>query len=155
MIELVYDAEDEALPPGGVLSLMKEGAQLAAEAEGMGHLDAEVSLTFASPEEIRELNNAYRDKDSVTDVLSFPQYEEDAREAYREGITIPLGDIVICPVRAAMQAEEYGHSPDRELIYLFVHGMFHLLGYDHTEDDAKKKMRTAEEYVLTQLGVNR
>jgi probable rRNA maturation factor len=155
MIELIYDEEDENLPPADVLNIMKDAAQLAEDSEGIGHVDAEVSLTFASPEEICELNKAFRDKESVTDVLSFPQYEDDAREAYAEGIIVPLGDIVICTRRAAEQAEEYGHSLDRELLYLFVHGMFHLLGHDHVNEESKRKMRESEEAVLMKLGVSR
>ena len=96
---------------------------------------AEIGLMFVDNEQIREMNSAYRDKDSATDVLSFPMYEAD--EAIEDEEEILLGDIVISLERAAEQAEEYGHSLEREVMYLLVHGLLHLAGFDHMEDDEK------------------
>jgi len=103
--------------------------------------DTEISLSFVSPEAMKSLNNRYRAVDSVTDVLSFPQ--EDERF---------LGDIVICTERAGEQADEFGHSPDCELVYLFAHGLLHLLGYDHEEDEDYERMRAEEKRVMNFLG---
>lgn len=110
--------------------------------------DFEVSLSYVDKEEIQELNRDYRGVDSVTDVLSFPVYEG-------EILGPILGDIVLCPERARDQAEEFGHSFERELVYLSVHSMFHLLGYDHMEEEDKKIMRAKEERVMEKLGVRR
>ena len=114
---------------------------------------AEICLMFVDNEQIREMNSAYRDKDSATDVLSFPMYEAD--EAIEDEEEILLGDIVISLERAAEQAEEYGHSLEREVMYLLVHGLLHLAGYDHMEDDEKKEMRRREEELLTVIGASR
>ncbi|MDU5363528.1 MAG: rRNA maturation RNase YbeY, partial [Finegoldia magna] len=88
----------------------------------------EISLSFVSEAEIRKLNRDYRDKDSVTDVLSFPLDDDFAIQ------TNLLGDIIICCKRAIEQAKEYNHSIKREIVYLVVHSMFHLLGYDHIDE---------------------
>jgi len=91
--------------------------------------------------------------DHVTDVLSFPQYNC-IDELPDEGI-ICLGDVVICSEQALIQAEELGHSPEREIIYLFVHSMFHLMGYDHMDDEEKVDMREKEEKIMSILGIER
>jgi len=163
MINLIYDENDPSLPEEAVLDLIKKAAALIAESENAA--DGEVSLSFASPDEIMELNDAYRGQDRVTDVLSFPQMTgdeavqpaepvADMRGPDEQDIPMTYGDVVICPVRAARQAEEYNHSIEREIVYLFVHGMFHLLGYDHKSDDARSKMRKAEEEVLSKLDLS-
>ena len=114
---------------------------------------AEIGLMFVDNAQIREMNHTYRDKDSATDVLSFPMYEAD--EAIDDEEEILLGDIVISLERAAEQAEEYGHSLEREVMYLLVHGLLHLAGYDHMEEADKKKMRCREEALLTAIGALR
>ena len=119
-------------------------------------LDAErcaVSVTFTDKDGIKELNRDYRGVDSVTDVLSFPQYD-DFEEIPGEG-EILLGDVVICRERAAEQAREFGHSLNREMIYLFTHSILHLLGYDHLEEEEKREMRLKEEEVMDFLGLSR
>ena len=119
---------------------------------------AETSLTFVDNEEIRNLNNEYRNIDSETDVLSFPIYEKAELESLKGTITeedLLLGDIVISLEKAREQAEEFGHSFKREIIYLFVHGMLHLLGYDHLEEDEKKEMRSREESILEKFAIMR
>ena len=110
-------------------------------------------MTFVSLEEIHELNREYRQVDSPTDVLSFPQFD-DLDDLPEEG-EIMLGDVVICSDRAKEQAEEFGHSFEREIIYLFVHSVLHLLGYDHMEEDEKRIMRRREEEVMERIGLKR
>lgn len=122
--------------------------------------EAEVEVNFVTEEEIRELNARTRDTDRVTDVLSYPMLDEIrpfTREDYPfdvdpENGRVPLGSIVICREVAARQAEEYGHSRDREETYLFVHGLLHLLGYDHMTEEDKSVMREAEERILSAIG---
>jgi len=123
------------------------------EVEGI-HQQGELSVMFVSNEEIKELNNTHRDKDAVTDVLSFPQYE-DMEAVIREVGYVALGDIVISFDRAAEQAEEYGHSIEREICYLVTHSMYHLLGFDHMDEGDKKEMRLREENILAELGIER
>lgn len=122
--------------------------------------EAEVEVNFVTEEEICELNARTRDTDRVTDVLSYPMLDEIrpfTRENYPfdvdpENGRVPLGSIVICRDVAARQAEEYGHSRDREETYLFVHGLLHLLGYDHMTEEDKSVMREAEERILSAIG---
>ena len=106
-----------------------------------------------SPEEIKEINAEYRNVDSVTDVLSFPQYEC-VDDMPVEG-ELMLGDVVICVERAKEQAEDFGHSYEREFVYLFVHSLLHLLGYDHMEDDEMAVMREKEEMVMSHIDLTR
>ena len=98
-------------------------------------------------------NKLFRNIDHVTDVLSFPQYNN-MEELPEEGI-LCLGDVVICSEQALIQADELGHSPEREILYLFVHSMFHLLGYDHMDDEEKTDMREKEEAIMSKLGAER
>lgn len=116
--------------------------------EGLS-MDYEVSITFVDKDEIHKLNREYRKVDRPTDVLSFPMNED----FLIEGVDSMLGDIVICMDIAKDQAREYGHSLDREIIYLTCHSMLHLLGYDHIEEDDKKIMRGKEKEVMKKLGV--
>ncbi len=125
--------------------------------------NAIVEVDFVSKDEIRSLNASTRQIDKVTDVLSYPslyeitaftkanypfEYDED-----RKGVNI--GNIVICEDVAKEQAQEYGHSEERETCYLFTHGLMHLLGYDHIEEEDKNEMRAREEEVLSALGISR
>lgn len=124
--------------------------------------DAEISVTIVDENEIKSLNAQYRDKDSVTDVLSFPmlEFDEDGEMIYddcdfNDG-NIVLGDIVICAKRAKEQAEEYGHSIEREFAFLTVHSMLHLLGYDHEHsDDMEQLMFQKQKEILDKLGITR
>lgn len=143
---------DERMPSDKVIKHMEEAATLCLTQEGIDPKRVEISVTFVDNEEIRELNRIYRGKDNVTDVLSFPQYE-DPKES--NDPVLLLGDVVICPEIAMVQAEEYGHSDERELVYLFVHSLYHLLGYDHMEEDETALMREREEKILSQMGLER
>ncbi|MGI6765808.1 MAG: rRNA maturation RNase YbeY [Lentihominibacter sp.] len=113
--------------------------------------DAEISLSFVSAEEIRELNRYYRGMDSVTDVLSFPMYDDN--DVFEEELI--LGDVVICMDRVREQAAELGHSEEREVVYLFTHSVLHLIGYDHISAEDKREMRQREEEVMAELGIGR
>ena len=115
--------------------------------------EAEVDLLFVDNETIREMNREYRDKDSATDVLSFPMYEAD--EELDDEDEILFGDIVISLERALEQSEEYGHSLEREVMYRLVHGLLHLSGYDHMEEEEKKVVRAQEEKLLAVIGAIR
>lgn len=145
---------DERMPGQVVIDYMIRAAELCLQEEGLDPDRAEISVTFVSTEEIHELNRVYREKDSVTDVLSFPQYESAEAMKTVEGV-LCIGDVVICPEQALLQADEYGHSGERELVYLFVHSVFHLLGYDHLEKEDKDEMRAQEEKIMSQIGLIR
>lgn len=117
---------------------------------------AEVSLTIVNNEKIKELNLEHRQKDSVTDVLSFPMSDGEEFDIDPETNRIMLGDIVISAERALEQAKEYGHSFEREMCFLATHSMFHLLGYDHeVSEEEEKIMFEKQEKVLQKLGINR
>ncbi len=128
--------------------------------------DVELSIEYlaVSEEEIRRLNREMRNIDRVTDVLSFPTLEgikgekicaDDFPYDIDEERRLLIGSIVICKKRAKEQAEEYGHSYERELHYLFVHGVLHCLGYDHITEEERAEMREREELVLGKLGITR
>lgn len=116
---------------------------------------AEVSVVFADDAYIHELNRDYRGKDTPTDVLSFALNEGDEPDIIGGPEETLLGDIIISLDTAARQAEEFGHTLERELAYLTVHGMLHLLGFDHETEEEKTVMRQKEEQVLSQLGYTR
>jgi metalloprotein, YbeY/UPF0054 family len=132
----------------------------AAEVYGL-QPQTEVSVVLADDEYIHQLNRQYRQKDSPTDVLSFAMndlcagdQEPEIAEAPAD-IEILLGDIVISLETASRQAQEFGHSLERELAYLTVHGMLHLLGYDHEVEEERTEMRQEEEYILSLFGITR
>lgn len=116
--------------------------------------DAEVSVSFVSDEEIKVINNDYRDKDRITDVISFA-LEDDELNLIHEDAPRTLGDIIISTERAAEQAADYGHSYRRELLFLSLHGFLHLLGYDHMESDDEVEMNRKQEEILNAFGVTR
>ena len=145
--------ENEQVVSEELLALMEESARLCLEKEGIPEENCEFSVSFVDREEIKELNSTYRGVDKVTDVLSFPQFED--FNELSENQIICLGDIVICEDRAKEQAEEFGHSYEREIIYLFTHSVLHLLGYDHMDEEEKAEMRQREEEVMTELRLKR
>ena len=123
-----------------------------------------ISITLTNPEEIEKLNKQYRNIDKPTDVLSFPMFEKEELDRFinenqkNTDVNVQgdiLGDVVISIPKVYEQAEEYGHSFERELAYMVVHGFYHLMGYDHIEDDDKKIMRQKEEDVLSRIGIKR
>ncbi len=126
------------------------------EIENMNDFKLYISVTLTNPENIRELNKQYRNIDKETDVLSFPMFEKNEianlkNLEYEEA----LGDIVISIERVKEQAIEYGHSFERELSYMLVHGFYHLMGEDHIKEEDKIIMRAKEENVLEQLNIVR
>lgn len=146
-----------------LINLLTALLQKAAEAEGIE--EGEVALTFVDNEQIHELNLEYRAIDRPTDVLSFAMNEslDDELEIVyemeegNEGEMIPdiLGDIIISVERAKEQSEEYGHSLERELGFLFVHGFLHLLGYDHQDEASEAEMMGKQEAALAEVGLVR
>ncbi|MGN1414911.1 MAG: rRNA maturation RNase YbeY [Anaerovoracaceae bacterium] len=148
----IYFEEGQAVTQE-ILDTMLQAAEYCLDAEQIDTERSEISVTFVSLEEIHDLNREYRQVDSPTDVLSFPQFD-DLDDLPEEG-EIMLGDVVICSDRAREQAEEFGHSFEREIIYLFVHSVLHLLGYDHMEEDEKRIMRCREEEVMERIGLKR
>ncbi|QXM05700.1 rRNA maturation RNase YbeY [Crassaminicella indica] len=137
-----YDQEIE--------TLIRKAVDLCLEKEGISK-EIEVSISFVDNEEIHILNRDFRGVDRPTDVLSFPQYVN--IKEIEEPICI--GDIVISLERAKEQADEYGHSFEREVLFLTVHSMFHLFGYDHDTEENRKIMRKKEEEVLEEMGILR
>jgi len=148
----IYFEEEQQVSPE-ILKTMEEAAAYCLDLEGIDEERTEISVTFVQAEEIRALNRDYRDTDRVTDVLSFPQFD-DLSDIPDFG-EICLGDVVICNDRVTEQAEELGHSIERETIYLFTHSILHLLGYDHMEAEEKAEMRAREEEVMEHLGIGR
>jgi len=166
-MQIVYSDENDRLTPE-IWELMDRAAETALETEdgdglrdagvSPGRIEPEIGVTITGREEILELNREYREKDSVTDVLSFPQFagHDDLLEDLLNDETETLiGDVVICHDVAVSQAEEYGTGYTREMLYLFVHSVMHLFGYDHMEEDEKKEMRAREEQVLSAIGLGR
>ncbi len=145
--------EDEGKVSAEIFSLMQKAAACCLKLEDVDSNRSEISVTMVDLEEIHQLNLEYRQVDSPTDVLSFPQFE-DMNDLPAEG-EICLGDVVICAEKAKEQAQEFGHSFEREIIYLFVHSILHLLGYDHMEEEEKQAMRSREEAVMKTIGLSR
>lgn len=118
-----------------------------------------ISITLTTPEHIHEINKQYRNVDKETDVLSFPMFEKNELDNKIQNQDFEhedvLGDIVISIEKVKGQAVEYGHSFERELSYMIVHGFYHLMGYDHIEESDKIVMRPKEENILNKLGIRR
>ncbi len=118
-----------------------------------------IAVTLTTPQNIRTLNQQYRNIDKETDVLSFPMFEkeeiQDIQKQTNHTVHEVLGDIVISIPRVEEQATEYGHSFERELAYMLVHGFYHLMGYDHIEEKDKLQMRPKEETILQDLKITR
>ena len=129
------------------------------EEEGLDNIKIYINIILTNPEEIKRINKEYRNIDKETDVLSFPMFQKEEIEGLikkKENIvTDILGDVVISIPRVYEQAEEYNHSFERELSYMVVHGFYHLMGYDHMEEEEKKIMRQKEENVLQKLNITR
>jgi len=141
--------DDNEQLPAALAELLNKAAR-AAKDYVPGRDASEVSISFVTTDEIRALNRDFRSKDTPTDVLSFP-----VDEAFVTGIGRPLGDIVICKEVAEHQAKEYGHPIERELAFLVVHGMLHLLGYDHVTPEDEAAMCAAQDEILDNLQVKR
>lgn len=114
-----------------------------------------INVVLTTPENIRKINKEQRNIDKATDVLSFPMFEKEEIKQIPDNQFDVLGDIVISIDRVKEQAIEYGHSFERELSYMVVHGFYHLLGYDHMVEEDKIKMREKEENILNKLKITR
>ena len=157
---ILFDADLEV--EEGLQARVSQAIAAALEAEGVA-LPCEVDVLFTDDGGIAQINADMRGVDRSTDVLSFPMFELDPGvppqgEGFRDPDTglCPLGDMCISLERARVQAQEYGHSLERELCYLAVHSVLHLLGYDHLDEGPmKRQMRAREEAILGELGVTR
>lgn len=150
-MDIIYDDEIEL--GKGILDILKKAVEICTMRDELDPEACEISLSVVDEDTIQELNANYRNKDSVTDVLSFPQFDDFENMIQQDKIC--LGDVVICDSVARKQADEYGHSYEREFVYLFVHSILHLLGYDHMEEEEKYVMRRLEEDTMAQLGLVR
>ena len=135
--------------------LIEKVASKCFEVENLGKKNLYLSVILTNPENIRKTNQTYRNIDKETDVLSFPMFEKEEIPELKGEFPEALGDIMISISRVKEQAEEYGHSFERELSYMVVHGFYHLMGYDHMEEEEKKIMREKEENVLSLLDITR
>lgn len=141
--------------PSGIRLLIRRCCHAVLAEEGFSE-DAEVSVSFVNNTQIRSLNREHREKDSETDVLSFPLGENGVYDLDPDTGAYQLGDIVISVEKAVEQAETYGHTLQREIGFLTVHSMLHLLGHDHEDGGLQAlQMREKEEKVLESLGLTR
>ena len=156
MFEIVYDGIDEKEEYKNVIE--KVLSQCFKE-EKLEDSKLCVTVTLTTPKTIQEINKQYRNIDRATDVLSFPMFEKDELDKKKKKNDFEnediLGDIVVSVDKVKEQAIEYGHSFERELSYMIVHGFYHLMGYDHIEEEDKKIMRKKEEYILEKLNISR
>ncbi len=148
------------------ITLMQTAADCALLTEGVKR-ECAVSIRLCDDEAIHEINREFRSVDRATDVLSFPTVNYPAgktagacdkhlRLEYDDGLdAVMLGDLILSVPHVLAQAEEYGHTPQRECAYLLVHGLCHLMGYDHIEEDDKRRMRAMEEKILSAIGQTR
>ena len=152
---LITNKQSEVKIPVGIRLLIRKCCHAVLAYEKFGH-DAEISVLLVNNEEIHSLNKEYRNIDRATDVLSFPLGENGEYDDNPETGAKMLGDIVISLETAQKQAQVYGHSLEREVGFLTVHSMLHLLGYDHEESSLQERlMREKEEAILGNLGISR
>ena len=156
MCEIIYE---DVEPNEEYEKTIKKVLEECYKTENLTNSKLIITLTLTTPENIRQINNEYRQIDKATDVLSFPMFEKTEldekikkQEFLHEDV---LGDIIISVQKVEEQAKEYGHSFERELSYMVVHGFYHLMGYDHIEEKDKIIMRPKEENVLSKLGITR
>ncbi|MCA0982710.1 rRNA maturation RNase YbeY [Halobacillus yeomjeoni] len=155
MIHIDFQDETNSVDEAFV-DLIQRVIRFAGDKEDI-EVDAEVSISFVDNDEIQEINRNYRQKDQPTDVISFAMQEEGEGEMkiLNEDMPLMLGDIVISLDKAKEQAEDYGHSLERELGFLALHGFLHLLGYDHMNEEDEKAMFDRQEEILNEFGLER
>lgn len=139
--------DDAGILSADKMKLIEHAAMTAFFVEGK---QGRVDITAVQPADIRAMNRIYREVDRVTDVLSFPAVE--AGDIPPDGF---WGDIVLCAARAEEQAKEYGHSIERELAFLTVHGMLHLFGFDHLQPNDEALMICEQKRILERMEINR
>ncbi|HBT19198.1 MAG TPA: rRNA maturation RNase YbeY [Clostridiaceae bacterium] len=163
----IENEQEQVMVEVSLLDTIEESITYAIKSQGLT-MEAEVSVLLVDNEAIREINKEHRQKDQETDVLSFPMidfpegetFKDTAKErvfgpAYYHGEALLLGDVVLSMEKAEAQAKEFGHSLRREVAYLVVHSILHLLGYDHMNPEDQKKMRHEEEEILQALKIQR
>ena len=158
---LIENLQDRVSVQEKLRDNIEDVVRLILKSEGI-KLDSQVSIYFVDNNRIREINKDTRDIDKVTDVLTFPiaefkkgKLDKTLGDVDMDSGALILGDIVISLERALLQAEEYGHSFEREVLFLVTHGMYHILGYDHMTDDDEREMIGKQELVLAKLNVRR
>ncbi|MCR5146641.1 MAG: rRNA maturation RNase YbeY [Clostridia bacterium] len=155
-VELVYNGVQENDEYEKIIDLVIDKCF---HVEKLENLNLYISVTLTTPAEIRKINNQFRNIDKETDVLSFPMFEKiELDEMVKSGeneVPETIGDVIVSIERVQEQAEEYGHSFERELAYMVVHGFYHLMGYDHMVEEDKVVMRAKEENVLNLLNIIR
>ena len=140
------------------IELINVVMEAAFKEEKLENSNTYINIILTNPENIRKTNKKYRNIDRETDVLSFPMFEKEEIEVLKEQknqMIEVLGDVMISIERVNSQAKEYGHSFERELSYMLVHGFYHIIGYDHIEEDDKIQMREKEEKLLNKLNMVR
>lgn len=143
--------DEEEVLSAEIQAKMKEIVQFASEKEAIAE-DTELSVTIVNNESIQQLNKAYRQKDVPTDVLSFP-LDDDGPAV--EGMPVILGDIIISHEKVEEQANSYGHTLERELCFLLIHGLLHLIGYTHDNEIDEKEMFAKQRAILEEFGIER
>ena len=155
-VELIYKDVEENSKYNNIINTVIDKCFMV---ERLENLNLYISITLTTPNEIRSINKQYRNIDKETDVLSFPMFEKNEIDQMvsngKNEIPETIGDIIISVDRVEEQAKEYGHSFERELAYMVVHGFYHLMGYDHMVEEDKIVMRGKEENVLNILNINR
>ena len=140
------------------IELINVVMEAAFKEEKLENSNTYINIILTNPENIRKTKKKYRNIDRETDVLSFPMFEKEEIEVLKEQknqMIEVLGDVMISIERVKQQSEEYGHSFERELSYMLVHGFYHLMGYDHIEENDKIQMREKEEKLLNKLNMVR
>lgn len=150
---IISNYPEELSFPAEISRMVEEAARMVGKIYGLDK--AEVSVTLTDNAYIHELNKQYRGIDRPTDVLSFALNESEEPETLDGPEVNVLGDLIISVERAEAQAEDYGHSLRREIAFLTVHGMLHLLGYDHMEDEEREEMEAEQRFVMDKLGISR
>lgn len=156
MYEIIYQDIEENKEYEATI---KKVVERCFEEEGISASKLCLTITLTTPENIKKINKEYRNIDKETDVLSFPMFEKQELDEIIANKKFEyedvLGDIVISIARVEEQAKEYGHSFERELSYMVVHGFYHVMGYDHIKEEDKQKMRPKEEKILNALKILR
>ena len=156
MYEIVYQGIEEKKE---YEEIVKKVLTRCFQEEKMENTKLSITIILTTPEKIQKINKEYRKIDHATDVLSFPMFEKEELEPKIENGDFEhedtLGDIIISMQKVEEQANEYGHSFEREFSYMLVHGFYHLMGYDHIQEKDKIKMRQKEDQILADLKVTR
>ena len=157
-VQVEFDERDEKTE---YVELIEKVVETCFKEEKLEKTNLYLNVILTNPEKIKNINKEYRNVDKATDVLSFPMFEKNEIESIINiGENNPikedvLGDIIISIPKVIEQAAEYGHSVERELAYMVVHGFYHIMGYDHIKEEDKKIMRPKEENILSKLKLTR